>query len=179
MSDSCCVWCEMCRSVNSHVGGEDAVDEVLLGQVEGALQLVVVERDLSGAWAVQPGLHERGPRVLQEKASPDVVLTDPGHAGIHRLPAVVLHRVLPQEEEGEEADVVGGDEVRLCREKKGTGSLHTDSRAADIFATFIFSGCPHCFTSSNREIFLQFEMFAKKSFNVKHENERRGGRRRR
>lgn len=31
----------------THVGGEDPVDEVLLGQVEGALQLVVVEGDLT------------------------------------------------------------------------------------------------------------------------------------
>lgn len=101
-------------SEDSHIRGEDAVDEVLLGQVEGALQLVVVEGDLARARAVEPGLHEGGPRVLQEEAPADVVLADPRHAGIHRLAAVVLHRVLPQEEEGEEADVVGRDEVGLC-----------------------------------------------------------------
>lgn len=106
---------------HSHVGGEDAVDEVLLGQVEGALQLVVVEGDLPGARAVEPGLHEGGPRVLQEEPAADVVLADAGHARVHRLAAVVLHGVLPQEEEGEEADVVGRDEVGLCRGRKEPG----------------------------------------------------------
>ena len=97
----------------SHVGGEDAVDEVLLRQVEGALQLVVVERDFPRARAVEPGLHEGGPRVLQEEPPANVVLTDSRHSRIHRLATVVLHGVLPEEEEGEEADVVGRDEVRL------------------------------------------------------------------
>lgn len=104
---------QMSFCFHSHVGGEDAVDEVLFGQVEGALQLVVVERDLSGARAVEPRLHERGPGVLQEESAADVVLADPRHAGIHRFATVVLHRVLPQEEESEEADVVGRDEVGL------------------------------------------------------------------
>ena len=122
----------------SHVGGEDAVDEVLLRQVEGALQLVVVEGDLSGAGAVEPRLHERGPRVLQEEAPADVVLADSRYAGIDRLATVVLHCVLPQEEEGEQADVIRRDKVWLCRgggeeaEKKGGGggggSLRDDSR---------------------------------------------------
>lgn len=98
---------------HSHIGGEDAVDEVLFRQVEGALQLVVVEGDLSGAGAVEPRLHERGPSVLQEKSAADVVLADSRHAGIHRFATVVLHRVLPQEEESEQADVVGRDEVGL------------------------------------------------------------------
>lgn len=116
-----------CRAVkHSHIGGEDAVDEVLLGQVEGALQLVVVEGDLPGAGAVEPGLHERGPRVLQEESPADVVLADSRHAGIDRLSTVVLHCVLPEEEEGEEADVVGRDEVGLCREEEeGRGSLQS------------------------------------------------------
>lgn len=99
--------------VHSHVGGEDAIDEVLFRQVEGALQLVVVEGDLPGAGAVEPRLHERGPSVLQEKSAADVVLADSCHAGIHGFATVVLHRVLPQEEESEEADVVGRDEVGL------------------------------------------------------------------
>lgn len=103
---------------HSHIGREDAVDEVLLRQVEGALQLVVVEGDLPGAGAVEPGLHERGPGVLQEEAPADVVLTDSSHAGINCLAAVVLHGVLPQEEEGEEADVVRRDEVGLCQEEE-------------------------------------------------------------
>lgn len=90
----------------SHIGREDAIDEILLGQVEGALQLIVVEGNLPGAGAVEPRLHERGPGVLKEKSPADVVLADSCHAGIDCLAAVVLHCVLPQEEEGEEADVV-------------------------------------------------------------------------
>lgn len=133
--------------VHSHIGGEDAVDEVLLREVEGALQLVVVEGDLSGPGAVEPRLHERGPGVLQEEAPTDVVLAHPGHAGVHRLAAVVLHRVLPQEEEGEEADVVGGDEVGLCggeggdtRERKIIMLTREDGgeKSKNIFATFVF-----------------------------------------
>lgn len=116
---------------DSHIGGEDAVDEVLLGQVEGALQLVVVEGDLARARAVEPGLHEGGPRVLQEEPPADVVLADPRHAGVHRLAAVVLHRVLPQEEEGEEADVVGRDEVGLCR-RQGGEKLVRENLQGDI-----------------------------------------------
>ena len=115
--------------IHSHIGGEDAVDEVLLRQVEGALQLVVVEGDLAGARAVEPGLHERGPGVLQQEAAADVVLADPRHPGVDRLAAVVLHGVLPQEEEGEEADVVGRDEVGLCQEEEG--------EKKKIYATFI------------------------------------------
>lgn len=89
-----------------HIGREDAVDEVLLGQVEGALQFIVVEWDLPGAGAVKPRLHERGPGVLEEESPADIILADSCHAGIHSLAAVVLHCVLPQEEEGEEADVI-------------------------------------------------------------------------
>lgn len=40
------MYVHVCHS-HSHVGGEDAVDEVLFGQIEGALQLIVVEGDLS------------------------------------------------------------------------------------------------------------------------------------
>lgn len=93
--------------IHSHIGCEDAVDEVLLRQVEGALQLVVVEGDLSRPRAVEPCLHERGPGVLQEKPPTYVIFADSCHAGINSLATVVLHCVLPQEEEGEEADVVG------------------------------------------------------------------------
>lgn len=32
---------------SSHIGGEDAVDEVLLRQVEGTMELMVVERHIS------------------------------------------------------------------------------------------------------------------------------------
>lgn len=96
------IWC-----VHSHVGGEDAVDKVLLGQVEGALQLVVVEGDLPRAGTVEPRLHERGPGVLQEKSPADIVLADSCDTRVHCLPTVVFHCVLPEEEEGEQADVVG------------------------------------------------------------------------
>ena len=100
-------------SLHSHVGGEDAVEQLHLGQVEGALQLVVVEGDLPGPGAVEPRLHEGGPGVLKQEAAPDVVLADAAGAREHRAPAVVLHRVLPEEEVGEVADVVGRDEVGL------------------------------------------------------------------
>ena len=94
-----------------HVGGEDAVDQVQLGQEEGALELVVVERDLSRAGAVEAGLHERGPRVLQQEAAPDVVLTHPRSSGEHGLPTVVLHGIFSEEEVGEISDVIRGHEV--------------------------------------------------------------------
>lgn len=89
-----------------HVGGEDAVDEVQLGQKEGALQLVVVEGHLAGPGAVQAGLHEGGPRVLQQEPPPDVVLADPGGPGEHGFPTVVLHGVFSEKEVGEIPDVV-------------------------------------------------------------------------
>jgi len=98
---------------HSHIGGEDPVDQVLLREVKRALQLVVVERDFSRARAVESGLHEGGPGVLQEEASAHVVLTNPRHAREHNLAAVVFHRRLPQEEVGESSDLVNGHEVRL------------------------------------------------------------------
>lgn len=101
-----------------HVGGENAVEQLQLGQVKGPLQLVVVEGDLPRARAVQPGLHEGGPRVLQQEAAPDVVFAHPPGAGEHHPAAVVLHRVLPEEEVGEVADVVGGDEVGFCGRRR-------------------------------------------------------------
>lgn len=95
----------------AHIGGEDAVDQVELGQEEGALQLVVVEGDLPGARAVEPGLHERGPGVLQQEPPSDVVLADPGGSGEHGFPTVVLHGVFSEKEVGEVPDVIGGHEV--------------------------------------------------------------------
>lgn len=97
-----------------HVGGENAVEQLQLGQVKGPLELVVVEGDLPWTRAVQPGLHEGGPGVLQQEAATDVVLAHPPGAREHHPAAVVLHRVLPEEEVGEVADVIGGDEVGLC-----------------------------------------------------------------
>lgn len=108
------------ESRHSHVGGENAVEQLQLGQVEGALQLVVVEGDLARPRAVEPGLHERRPRVLQQEAAADVVLAHAAGAREDGSAAVVLHRVLTEEEVGEVADVVGGDKVWLWRrEKKG------------------------------------------------------------
>lgn len=60
-----------------HIGGENAIEQLQLGQVEGPLQLVVVEGDLPRARAVEPGLHECGPRVLQQEPTTDVILTHP------------------------------------------------------------------------------------------------------
>ena len=112
----------------SHIGGEDAVEQLQLGQVKGPLQLVVVEGDLPRARAVQPGLHEGGPRVLQQEAAADVVLAHPPGAREHHAAAVVLHRVLPEEEVGEVADVIGGDKVGFCGGRVGVGAK-TEVRA--------------------------------------------------
>ena len=66
--------------------------------MEGTLQLVVVEGDLARTGAVEPGLHERGPSVLQQEAAPHIVLAHAGHTRVYGASTVVLHRVLPQEE---------------------------------------------------------------------------------
>lgn len=110
------------RRRHSHVGGENAVEQLQLGQVEGALQLVVVEGDLAGPRAVEPRLHERGPGVLQQEAAAHVVLADARHPREDHLAAVVLHRRLAQEEVGEAADLVDGDEVGLWRRGSGRRS---------------------------------------------------------
>lgn len=103
------------RARDSHIGGEDPVDEVLLRKVEGTLQLVVIEGDLAWAGAVEPGLHERGPRVLQQEAAPHVVLAHSGHPGVHSASTIVLHRVFPQEKVCEQPYIIGCHEVWLCR----------------------------------------------------------------
>ena len=105
----------LCKiSCYSHVGSENAVEQLQLRQVKRPLQLVVVEGYLSWSGAVQPGLHEGGPRVLQEEAAADVVLAHTPRAGKHRPATVVLHRVFSEEEVGEVADIVGRDEVGFC-----------------------------------------------------------------
>lgn len=81
--------------IYSHIGREDPIDEVLLWQVEGALQFIVVEGDFPGAWAVEPRLHERGPGVLQEKSPTNVIFTNSCYPGIDCLATVVLHCILP------------------------------------------------------------------------------------
>lgn len=104
--------------MHSHIGCKDAIDEILLRQVESALELIVVEGDLSRAGAVQPSLCESGPCILKKEAATNVILTDARHPRVHRLPTVMLHCILPQEEEGEQPDIVGWDELRLW-EKEG------------------------------------------------------------
>lgn len=94
-----------------HIGGENAVEQLQLGQVEGPLQLIVVEGDLPWARAVEPGLHECGPRVLQQEPTTDVILTYPPGARENHPATVMLHCVLPEEEVGEVANVIGGDKV--------------------------------------------------------------------
>lgn len=101
-------------SFYSHIGSKNAVEQLQLRQVKGSLQLVVVKGDFSWSGAVQPGLHEGCPRVLQQKTTSDVVLTDAAGARKHRPAAVVLHRVFTEEEVGEVADVIGGDKVWFC-----------------------------------------------------------------
>ncbi len=113
------------RSVHSHVGGEDPIDEVLLREVEGALQLMVVEGNISRAGTVESSLHEGGPCVFQQETTTDVILTHAGHTREDRLPTVLLYCVLSQKEVREAAHLVCRDEVRLCRDegKEEAGSL--------------------------------------------------------
>ena len=103
------------------VGGEQAVDQVHLGQEHDALQLVVVEGPLPppGPGAVEPGLGEGGPGVLQQEAPPHVVAADPRHAGEDPAAALVLDGVLPEEDEDEGACVEGRDEVGLWAGRGG------------------------------------------------------------
>lgn len=93
--------------MHSHIGSKDAIDEILLRQVESTLELVVIEGDLSRARAVQPSLGESGPCILKQEAATNVILTDTCHARVHRLPTVMLHCILPQEEEGEQSNIIG------------------------------------------------------------------------
>lgn len=118
----------MAEGRDSHIGGEDPVDEVLLGQVEGTLQLVVVEGDFAWAGAVEPGLHERGPRVLQQEAAPHVVLAHAGHPRVHSAPTVVLHCVLSQEEVRKQPDIIGCHEVWLWEQKRNKGAVRPAER---------------------------------------------------
>lgn len=94
-------------SCHSHISSKNAIEQLQLRQVESSLQLVVVEGDFSWSGAVQPGLHEGCPRVLQEEAATDVVLTHPPGAGKHRPTTVVLHCIFPEEEVCEVANIVG------------------------------------------------------------------------
>lgn len=98
---------------NLHISSEDAVDQILLGKVEGALQFIVIERDFSSTGAVQSGLHESCPSVLQQKPPSDIIFANPCHTRIHSFPTVMFHCVLTEEEVGEQADVIGSNKVRL------------------------------------------------------------------
>lgn len=106
---------------HSHVSGEDAIDKVLLRQMEGTLQLVIVEGDLSWAGAVEPGLHECGPRVLQQETTAYIVLAHPGHPRVHSAPTIVLHCILPKEEIRKQPDVKGCHKIGLCEDWKEDG----------------------------------------------------------
>lgn len=86
------------RLGDSHIGGEDAIDEVLLGQVEGTLQLVIVEGDLSWAGAIEAGLHECGPCVLQQETAPHIILAHSSHPRVHSTPTIMFYGILPKEE---------------------------------------------------------------------------------
>lgn len=105
---------------HSHVSGEDAIDEVLLGQMEGTLQLIIVEGDLSRAGAVEPGLHECGPRVLQQETATYIILAHPGHPRVHSAPTIMLHGILPKEEIRKQPDVKGCHKIWLCEDGKKT-----------------------------------------------------------
>lgn len=98
---------------NSHISGEDSIDQVLLREVEGALQFVVVKRNFSRAGAVQTSLHKGGPGVLQEETAAHIVFTHPGHTGEHRLPTVIFNSSFSQEEVGKVTDVVHRHKVGL------------------------------------------------------------------
>lgn len=99
--------------LHSHISSEDPIDEVLLWKVEGALELIIVERDFSRTGTVKSSLRKRGPCVLEQESAADVVLTDTCHPRVHRLSTVMFDGVFPQEEEGEESDIISRDELRL------------------------------------------------------------------
>lgn len=103
--------------IHSHIGGEDSVDEVLLREVEGALQLMVVEGNISRAGTVQSSLHEGGPCVFQQETTTDVILTHAGHTREDSLPTILLYCVLSKKEVCEAAHLIRRDKVRLCGEK--------------------------------------------------------------
>lgn len=92
---------------HSHISSKNAIKQLQLRQVESALQLVVVEGDFPWSGAVQPGLHEGCPCVLQEEAATNVIFTHPAGAGKHSPPTVMLHCIFPEEEVCEVANIVG------------------------------------------------------------------------
>jgi len=85
----------------------------LLRKVEGALQFVIIEWDFSSTGAVQPGLHESCPCVLQQKSPSDIVFANPCHTRIHCFPTVMFYRILTEEEVSEQTNVIGSNKVRL------------------------------------------------------------------
>jgi len=80
--------------------------------------VVKVERIFAGDGAVEARLEERREAVLLPPA-PVVVPANPRHATEHGLPAVpVLHRRLPEEEQGHVAITRRGHKGRTCARKK-------------------------------------------------------------
>jgi len=78
------------------------------------LDLVEVERVVTRNGAVQPGLQERGPVVLQDQISSSVVLADASDPGVDGLAAVdVLDGRLPEHEVDEVVRLEGADKVGL------------------------------------------------------------------
>ena len=70
-------------------GREDAVDDLVgladVDEVRRALDLVEVERDLAGNGAVEPGLQEGRPAVVELVRAAAVVLADPRDARVDAL----------------------------------------------------------------------------------------------
>lgn len=122
-----------------HVSGKDAIDQIQLGQEESALQLIVVKGNLPGPGAVQAGLHERGPGVLEQESSPDVILADPGSSGEHGFPTVVLHGIFSEKEVGEISNVVRWHEVRFWRQE---GRRNVWASIWDLFTSYLFGSSP-------------------------------------
>lgn len=61
--------------------------------------LIEVEGEFSWYAAVEPGLQVGGPVLAEDVLPAGVPLADPGHPGVHRLPAVdVLYSGLAEEE---------------------------------------------------------------------------------
>lgn len=90
--------------------------------MEGTLQLVIVEGDLSRAGAVEPGLHECGPCVLQQETTAYIILAHPGHSRVHSASTIMLHRILPKEEICKQPDVKGCHKIWFCEDGKKTAN---------------------------------------------------------
>ena len=72
------------RALITHARG-DARLLRLLSHLRSGLDLVEVEGDVAGDGAVEPGLEEGGPSLLELVRAAAVVLADSGHSGINSL----------------------------------------------------------------------------------------------